>query len=133
MIINLWRTPRGWAAAVGRSNQGHAVSALRYFLETARLGSIRRAAEILYVAPSGVSRQIALLEQTYRMPLFERHAVGVRLTVAGEVFARQAPATVRNFERLGSSMVFQLFRLPGQLCLALFFLPHRRSESDADQ
>jgi DNA-binding transcriptional LysR family regulator len=97
------------------------------------LGSIRRAAEILYVAPSGVSRQIALLEQTYRMPLFERHAVGVRLTVAGEVFARQAPATVRNFERLGSSMVFQLFRLPGQLCLALFFLPHRRSESDADQ
>jgi hypothetical protein len=33
-------------------------SALRYFLETARLGSIRRAAEILYAAPSAVSRQI---------------------------------------------------------------------------
>src|ERR1700730_1774824 len=33
-------------------------SALRYFLETARLGSIRHAAEVLYVAPSAVSRQI---------------------------------------------------------------------------
>jgi DNA-binding transcriptional LysR family regulator len=79
-------------------------SALRYFLETARLGSIRRAAEVLYVAPSAVSRQIALLEQTYGMPLFERHAAGVRLTVAGEVFARQARATVRDFERLHSEI-----------------------------
>jgi DNA-binding transcriptional LysR family regulator len=80
------------------------VSALRYFLETARLGSIRRAAEVLYVAPSAISRQIALLEQTYGMPLLERHAAGVRLTVAGEVFARQARATVRDFERLHSEI-----------------------------
>lgn len=80
------------------------LSALRYFLETARLGSIRRAAEFLYVAPSAVSRQIALLEQTYGMPLFERHAAGVRLTAAGEVFARQARATVRDFERLHSEI-----------------------------
>jgi DNA-binding transcriptional LysR family regulator len=79
-------------------------SALRYFLETARLGSIRRAAEVLYVAPSAISRQIALLEQTYGMPLLERHAAGVRLTVAGEVFARQARATVRDFERLHSEI-----------------------------
>jgi DNA-binding transcriptional LysR family regulator len=80
------------------------LSVLRYFLETARLGSIRRAAESLYVAPSAVSRQIALLEQTYGMPLFERHAAGMRLTVAGEVFARQARATVRDFERLRSEI-----------------------------
>jgi DNA-binding transcriptional LysR family regulator len=79
-------------------------SALRYFLETARLGSIRRAAERLYVAPSAVSRQIALLEQNFGAPLFERHATGVRLTQAGEVFARQAHATVRDFDRLHSEI-----------------------------
>ena len=79
-------------------------SALRYFLETARLGSIRQAAERLYVAPSAVSRQIALLEQRYGMPLFERHAAGMRLTLAGEVFARQAHATIRDFERLRSEI-----------------------------
>jgi len=79
-------------------------SALRYFLETARLGSIRRAAEVLYVAPSAISRQIALLEQNFGAPLFERHATGVRLTTAGEVFARQARATVRDFDRLHSEI-----------------------------
>src|SRR5215469_14512708 len=79
-------------------------STLRYFLETARAGSIRRAAERLYVAPSAVSRQIALLEQAFGMPLLERHAAGVRLTPAGEVFARQARATVRDFDRLRSEI-----------------------------
>ncbi|HLQ12401.1 MAG TPA: LysR family transcriptional regulator [Steroidobacteraceae bacterium] len=79
-------------------------SALRYFLETARLGSIRRAAEILYVAPSAVSRQIALLEQDFGAPLFERHAAGMRLTAAGEIFAQQASATRRDFERLRSDL-----------------------------
>lgn len=79
-------------------------SALRYFLETARLGSIRRAADKLYVAPSAVSRQIALLEQKFGMQLFDRHATGVRLTQAGEVFARQAHATMRDFERLQSEI-----------------------------
>lgn len=75
-------------------------TALRYFLETARLGSIRRAAEVLYVAPSAISRQIAQLEQKFGMPLLERHAAGVRLTPAGEVFARHARTTVRDFDRL---------------------------------
>jgi DNA-binding transcriptional LysR family regulator len=79
-------------------------SALRYFLETARLGSIRRAAEKLYVAPSAVSRQIALLEQRFGMELFERYAAGVRLTPAGESFARQARATLRDFDRLHSEI-----------------------------
>jgi DNA-binding transcriptional LysR family regulator len=79
-------------------------STLRYFLETARLGSIRRAAERLYVAPSAISRQIALLEQNFGMPLFERHAAGVRLTSAGETFARQARSTIRDFDRLRSEI-----------------------------
>ncbi|MBS0580460.1 MAG: LysR family transcriptional regulator [Proteobacteria bacterium] len=79
-------------------------SALKYFIETARLGSIRRAAEVLYVAPSAVSRQIALLEAKFGAPLFERHAGGVRLTPAGEVFASQARSTLRDFERLQSQI-----------------------------
>jgi DNA-binding transcriptional LysR family regulator len=79
-------------------------SALRYFLETVRVGSIRRAAEALNVAPSAVSRQIALLEQSYGMPLFERRAAGMRLTSAGELFARQAHRTMRDFERLRSEI-----------------------------
>lgn len=80
------------------------LSAFRYFLETVRLGSIRRAAEVLYVAPSAVSRQIALLEQDYGATLFERHTSGVRLTAAGEVFARHARSALRDLERLRSEI-----------------------------
>lgn len=79
-------------------------SALRYFTETLRLGSIRRASEVLHVTPSAISRQIALLEQNFGAPLFERHALGMRLTAAGEVFARQARSTLRDFDRLRSDL-----------------------------
>jgi DNA-binding transcriptional LysR family regulator len=79
-------------------------SALRYFLETVRLGSIRRAAEALHVAPSAVSRQIALLEQQFGASLLERHADGVRATPAGEVFAAQARSTAHDFARLQSAI-----------------------------
>jgi DNA-binding transcriptional LysR family regulator len=78
--------------------------ALRYFLETARLGSVRRASEILHVAPSAVSRQISLLEEDFGAPLFDRLGSGMRLNEAGEVFASQARDTIRDFERLRSDI-----------------------------
>jgi len=62
---------------------------LRYFNEVAALGSIRRAAEQLHVAPSAVSRQIAQLERDLDMTLFFRSKAGVQLTNAGEVYWRQ--------------------------------------------
>jgi DNA-binding transcriptional LysR family regulator len=37
-----------------------------------------------------VSRQVAVTEKAAGVPLFERHARGVRLTAAGEVLARHA-------------------------------------------
>lgn len=63
--------------------------ALRYFNEVARLGSIRRAAELLHVAPSAVSRQVAQLEEDLDTTLLLRSKSGVELTHAGEVYFRQ--------------------------------------------
>ena len=77
---------------------------LNNFLETVRLGSIRRASEELHIAPSALSRQIALLEADFGSALFERMDSGMRVTAAGELFARQARATLRDFERLHSDM-----------------------------
>ncbi len=79
-------------------------SALKYFVETVRLGSIRRAAEVLHVAPSAISRQVALLEQQFGAPLLERRADGVRLTPAGEILAAQARSTAHDFARLQSAI-----------------------------
>src|SRR5690242_5543318 len=80
------------------------LSVLRYFLAVGRLGSIRQAADELHVAASAISRQIALLEDDYGTPLFERHAQGVRLTAAGEIFAQHARTTLREFERVRSDI-----------------------------
>ena len=62
---------------------------LRYFDEVAKLGSIRRAADQLHVAPSAVSRQIAQLERDLDTLLFFRSKAGVQLTKAGEVYYQE--------------------------------------------
>jgi DNA-binding transcriptional LysR family regulator len=58
-------------------------SSVRYFREAASAGSIRRAAEALYVSPSALTRQIAQLEKLLGTKLLERRARGVSLTKAG--------------------------------------------------
>ncbi|OHV08711.1 LysR family transcriptional regulator [Kushneria phosphatilytica] len=58
---------------------------LVYFQVTAESGSLRRAAARLNIAPSAVSRQIALLEQAFDAPLLERTPRGVRPTLVGEM------------------------------------------------
>jgi DNA-binding transcriptional LysR family regulator len=72
---------------------------LRYFNEVARLGSIRKAADRLHVAPSAVSRQIAQLEHELDAVLFERSKMGVQLTSAGEVLVRQTNRIFRDLDR----------------------------------
>lgn len=77
---------------------------LRYFNEVARLGSIRKAADRLHVAPSAVSRQIAQLEHELDAVLFERSKMGVQLTVAGEQLARHTHRIFRDLERARSAI-----------------------------
>jgi DNA-binding MarR family transcriptional regulator len=47
-------------------------TALRYFYQVGRTGSLTAAAERLHVAVSAVSRQIAKMEEETGVPLFER-------------------------------------------------------------
>lgn len=57
---------------------------LQYFKVLAEELHFRRAAERLYIAQPGLSRQIKQLEEYYRTPLFIRDKRNVALTVAGE-------------------------------------------------
>jgi len=77
---------------------------LRYFATVARHGSIREAADELHVAQSALSRQILKLEAHFGVPLFERHARGVKLTSAGEIFLRYARSNLQQVERVGSEL-----------------------------
>ncbi len=69
---------------------------LRYFVAVAQEGQITRAAEKLYVAQPALSHAIAQLESDLGVELLERHARGVTLTAAGEVFLAKARVAVAS-------------------------------------
>lgn len=56
-----------------------------YFIAVAQTGSLRKAAEQLFISVSAVHRQIVLAEQELGIALFERLNHGLRLTLAGEL------------------------------------------------
>ncbi|MEH6444703.1 MAG: LysR family transcriptional regulator [Oceanospirillaceae bacterium] len=56
-----------------------------YLYEAITAGSIRGAADKLNVAPSAISRHIALLEEELACKLIERHRTGIGVTQAGEI------------------------------------------------
>ncbi|MFC0226160.1 LysR family transcriptional regulator [Serratia aquatilis] len=63
-------------------------SEVRFFLMVANCGSLSAASEQLFVAVSAISRQIQRLEAQVGEPLFERHARGMILTEAGQIFEK---------------------------------------------
>ena len=67
---------------------------LLYFVTVAEAGQITRAARKLNLAQPALSRAITQLESEIGFKLLERHARGVTLTPAGEVFLVKARAAV---------------------------------------
>jgi DNA-binding transcriptional LysR family regulator len=56
---------------------------VRIFLEVARIGSFRAAAEQLNMSANFLSKRISLLERAYKTTLITRHVDGIRLTREG--------------------------------------------------
>ena len=79
-------------------------TAVRYFLEVVRTGSVKEAATKLNVAPSAVSRQVARLERELDTLLFERHARGMVPNAAGELLAAHAKRVQQDIERVASDI-----------------------------
>jgi len=65
---------------------------LRVFHAVAEAGSFTHAGDTLNLSQSAVSRQVSALEESLRVPLFHRHARGLKLTEQGEMLHR----TVRD-------------------------------------
>lgn len=79
-------------------------TAVRYFLEVVRTGSVKEAALKLNVAPSAVSRQVARLERELDTLLFDRHARGMVPNAAGELLAAHAKRVQQDIERVASEI-----------------------------
>lgn len=80
------------------------LDSLRYFHVAQECGSIRRAAERLHIAPSAISRQIAILERELKLRLFERTSTGVSPTAAGRLLAHHTQSIFRDISRAQSAI-----------------------------
>lgn len=74
---------------------------LRYFYEVASTRSFRRAADVLHIAASAISRQVQILEEELGCSLFERRRgrAGVMLTPAGEILLESVRESMDAVER----------------------------------
>ncbi len=75
---------------------------LRYVIAAAEHHSFRRAASVVGVHQSAISRRIRDLEEELGASLFNRHSGGVELTFAGEGFLEHARRIVGQIERAAS-------------------------------
>lgn len=77
---------------------------LRLFVAVAELLSLTRAAQRCHLSLPAVSNRIHAMEKQAGCRLFERQARGVRLTPAGETFARHARAMLLEADSLQSAL-----------------------------
>lgn len=63
---------------------------LQLFVKLTELGNLKRSAEALHISQPAATQLLADLERLVEMPLFERHARGVRITAAGQALAPMA-------------------------------------------
>lgn len=73
---------------------------LRYFVTVAETGNVGRAAEILHISQSPLSRQIMQLEEQLGVTLFERAKRRVHLNAEGRAFLAEARALIANARRV---------------------------------
>lgn len=74
------------------------------FVEISRHNSVRRAAEVLNVAPSALIRQMQMLERAFGAPLMARTPQGSRLTDAGKKLLEQATQWIDAERRLRATI-----------------------------
>ena len=71
----------------------------QYLDAVVREGSLRRAANKCFVTASALDRRVQDLEAEIGTPLFERHARGMRLTAAGEIYLAYARRLMADTQR----------------------------------
>ncbi len=110
--------------------KGSRFKQLRAFNQAARLGSVTRAAEALFLSQPAVSLQLAALEGELGVQLFERQGRRLSLTAAGQVFHELAGPLMDALDGLDGEFRTRLRGMSaGELNIAagsstiLYFLP----------
>lgn len=93
--------------------KGSRLKQLRAFCHAARLGSVTRAAEALFLSQPAVSLQLGALESELGCSLFERHGRRLNLTREGQVLYELARPLVDGFDGLETEFKSRLKGLEG--------------------
>ena len=122
--------PRKPPSAPRFSYKGDRLKPLRAFCQTARLGSVSRAAEALYVSQPAITLQLQALERDMGVRLFERSGRRLVPTREGEALYELARPLVEGIDGLGTAFHQQVAGLDaGELHVAagsstiLYLLP----------
>ncbi len=94
--------------------------ALKYFIRVAEEQSIGRAAPLLHLSPSALSRQIQALEEDFDAPLFVRTISGVELTAAGETLLRTARQILALLDQAAEEIHCNDRQLTGRLDIGVY-------------
>lgn len=78
---------------------------LQLFLNIVDTGSLTKGAERSAISLQAASERIKKIEHQFAVHLFIRHASGVKLTLAGQVFASQAQVLLHQAQQLQQQML----------------------------
>lgn len=90
---------------------------IEYVLAVAEQGSFTAAARQCHIVQSALSHQIAQLEASLGVMLFERNSRSVRLTEAGRVFVQNGREALDAVQRLGDEVVATAGEVRGRLSM----------------
>ncbi|MFF3749160.1 LysR family transcriptional regulator [Streptomyces sp. NPDC002018] len=93
---------------------------LRILRAVADHRTVTAAAAALYLTPSAVSQQLAVLEQETGHALLTRSGRGVRLTAAGEILLGHAHAVLAQLERAEAELAAYAGGSAGEVTVAAF-------------
>ncbi|MDC6482541.1 LysR family transcriptional regulator [Pelagibacteraceae bacterium] len=88
---------------------------LKIFYTVAEASSFTKAATMLNLSQSAISRQIQTLEQDLKIQLFERHARGLVLTDNGEYLFKSAHEVISKLKDVESTLSGHKDKLNGKL------------------
>jgi DNA-binding transcriptional LysR family regulator len=96
------------------------VNRLRMLREVAGRGTIAAAAEAMFMTPSAVSQQMAVLEREAGVPLLERHGRGVQLTDAGRRLVADTELVLAALEHAEADLVDASRGITGHVRVSAF-------------
>lgn len=96
------------------------LKSIRLFLKVAELGSFSKAAKILNMAPSSITRSIDALELELKTDLFKRSTRQLLLTDKGRIFLEGASKLVSDSDSLLKSITEDSHEPEGNLRISVF-------------